>query len=70
MSKESRISPLWYLLGLVVIGFVAWELLSFLFHLLFFLIIGAVVVGAIVMLSGRGRRSVDGGRGSRRSIDS
>jgi hypothetical protein len=67
MSKESRINPLWYVVGLVVVGFVAWGLLKILFSLFLYLIIGAVVVGAIVMLTNKGRRSV-GGNG-RRGID-
>jgi hypothetical protein len=67
MSKESRINPLWYVVGLIVVGFVAWGLLKILFSLFLYLIIGAVVVGAIVMLTNKGRRSV-GGNG-RRSID-
>jgi hypothetical protein len=67
MSKESRINPLWYVVGLIVVGFVAWGLLKILFSLFLYLIIGAVVVAAIVMLTNKGRRSV-GGNG-RRSID-
>ena len=67
MSKESRVSPLWYLLGLIVVGFVAWWVLKFVFAILFYLVIGAVVVGAIMLLTRRGRRSV-GGSG-RRGID-
>jgi hypothetical protein len=63
MSKESRINPLWYVVGLIVVGFVAWGLLKILFSLFLFLIIGAVVVGAIVMLTGKGRRSIGGRRG-------
>ena len=67
MSKESRINPLWYVVGLIVVGFVAWGLLKILFSLFLYLIIGAVVVGAIVMLTNKGRRSVGGG--GRRGID-
>jgi len=51
---------LWYLLGLIVVGFVAWTLIKILFGVFFYLLIGAVVVGAIMILSGRGRREVDG----------
>ena len=51
---------MWYLLGLIVVGFVAWTLIKILFGVFFYLLIGAVVVGAIMILSGRGRREVDG----------
>ncbi len=66
-NDESRTNPLWYLVGLIVVGVVAWWVIKFVFSLLFFLIIGAVVVGAIVMLTGKGRRSVGGG--GRRGIN-
>jgi hypothetical protein len=66
MSNDSRRSPLWYVLGLIVVGVVAWWALKLLFSLFFYLIIGAVVVGAVVYLGGKGRRSL---RGGRRSID-
>jgi energy-coupling factor transporter transmembrane protein EcfT len=65
-QSQSRVSPLWYLLGVIVVGFVAWMVIKFVLSILFFLIVGAVVVGAIVLLSGKSRRSVGGG--GRRSI--
>jgi hypothetical protein len=65
-QSQSRVSPLWYLLGVIVVGFVAWMVIKFVLSILFFLIVGAVVVGAIVLLTGKGRRSVGGG--DRRSI--
>jgi tetrahydromethanopterin S-methyltransferase subunit E len=65
-QSQSRVSPLWYLLGVIVVGFVAWMVIKFVLSILFLLIVGAVVVGAIVLLTGKGRRSVGGA--DRRSI--
>ena len=66
-NGESRTNPMWYLVGLIIVGVVAWWVIKFVFSLLFFLIVGAVVVGAIVMLTGKGRRSIPGG--GRRGIN-
>src|ERR1700709_818035 len=66
MSSESRRNPLWYVLGLIVVGVVVWWVLKLLFGLLFYLIIGAVVVGALVLLTGKGPRSLRGG--ARRTV--
>jgi hypothetical protein len=66
MSNDSRRNPLWYVLGLIAVGVVAWWALKLLLSLLFYVIIGAVVVGAVVLLVGKGKRSL---RGGRRSIE-
>ncbi len=63
-NGASRTNPLSYLVALVAVGIVAWWILKFLFGLLFFLIIGALVVGGIYVLSGKARRAI--GRGNRR----
>lgn len=59
-NNESRTSPIWYIIGIVIVGFVAWWVLKFVLSILLYLIIGAVVVGAI-MLYARGRRALRGG---------
>jgi hypothetical protein len=67
MSSDLRRSPLWSVLGLLVVGFVAWIVLKFVVSLIFYVLVGAVVVGAVIWLSGKGRRALRGS--DRRSID-
>ena len=67
MSSDSRRSPLLSVLALLVVGFVAWIVLKFVLSLIFYVLVGAVVVGAVIWLSGKSRRAVRGS--SRRGID-
>ena len=62
MSSESRRNPLWYLLGLIVIGIVAWWAIKLLLSLVFYVIVGAIVVGVVLYLTRGPRRSLGGNR--------
>jgi uncharacterized membrane protein SirB2 len=53
--------------GLVVAGVVAWWLIAALFHVVFYILVGAIVVGGAMYLYGKAKRSIRGGR--RRSIN-
>ncbi|HEX6498945.1 MAG TPA: hypothetical protein VF054_07910 [Micromonosporaceae bacterium] len=44
--------------GLVLVGLVAWWLLKALIGLLFYVLVGALVVGGVVYLYSRARRSL------------
>lgn len=46
--------------GLVVVGFVAWWVIKALFGLIFYILVGALVVGGGVYLYGRAKRSIKG----------
>jgi hypothetical protein len=48
------------IVGLIVVGAVAWWVLKALFALLFYVIIGAVVVGGAMYLYGRTKGSITG----------
>jgi len=48
--------------GLVVVGAIAWVVIKALLGLLFYLIVGAVVVGGAVYLYGTSKRSTTGRR--------
>jgi hypothetical protein len=68
MSSESRRNPLWYVLGVIVVGFVAWWAIKLLLSLVFYVIVGVIVVGVVLYLT-RGPRRALSNRG-RRKIDS
>ncbi len=68
MSKnESRTNPIWYLVGIIIVGLVAWWVIKFLIAIFFYVLLGAVIVGAF-MLYTRSKRALR--RGDRREIDS
>jgi hypothetical protein len=50
------------LVGLVVVGTVAWWLLSHLITLIIYIAVGALIVGGGIYLVGKARRSISGGR--------
>ncbi|GAA5181965.1 hypothetical protein GCM10023322_17840 [Rugosimonospora acidiphila] len=52
--------------ALVVIGLLAGWLVSALLHVIFYIVVGALVVGGVMYLYGKAKRSVRGG--GRRSI--
>ncbi len=52
--------------GLIVVGALAWWLLAHIVTLIIYVAVGAVVVGGAVYLVGRARRPIT--RGGRRSI--
>jgi hypothetical protein len=66
MSSDSRRNPLWYVVGVIVVGIVAWWAIKVLLGLLFYIIVGAIVVGGVLYLTNKGRRSL--GNGGRRKI--
>jgi hypothetical protein len=68
MSSDSRRNPLWYVLGLVVLGVVAWWAVTLLLHLVFYIIVGVLVVGVALYLTRGPRRALRGG--GRRKIGS
>ena len=49
--------------GLIVVGAIAWWVIKVLIGLVFYLIVGAAVIGGGAYLYGRARRSLNGGRG-------
>jgi hypothetical protein len=57
-DDPKRANPLWYVLGLLALGFAAWVVLKYVVEIVGYLILGALIVGAI-MLWNRGRRSLD-----------
>ncbi|HKT01597.1 MAG TPA: hypothetical protein VJT31_18900 [Rugosimonospora sp.] len=48
--------------GLIVVGAVAWWLLSHLISLVLYVAVGALVVGGAVYLVGKAKRSINGSR--------
>ncbi len=60
MSSESRRNPLWYLVGIVVVGFLAWWAIKVLLGLFFYIVLGAIVVGGFLYLTRKSRRSLGG----------
>ena len=50
------------LVGLVVVGAVAWWLLSHLIMIIIYVAVGTLVVGGGIYLVGKARRSITGGR--------
>lgn len=48
--------------GLVVAGVVAWWLIKALIGVIFYILVGALVVGGAVYLYGKAKRSIRGGR--------
>jgi hypothetical protein len=46
------------LVGLVIVGWIAWALLKAIFGLLFYLIVGALVVGAAYLLYKKAAKSL------------
>jgi hypothetical protein len=65
-SNESRVSPIWYVIGIVIVGIVAWWVIKFVLSILGFVILGAVIVGAIMLYS-KSKRALRGG--NRRELD-
>ena len=49
------------IVGVLVVGYVAASLIGFLFHIFFYLLIGAVAIGAGVFLYRRTKRALTGG---------
>jgi hypothetical protein len=62
MSNESGRNPLWYLAGVVVVGLLAWWVIKIVLGLIFYVVVGVIVVGGVVYLAGKTRRSLGGGR--------
>lgn len=65
MSSESGRNPLWYVAGVVVVAILAWWVVKIVLGLIFYVIVGVIVVGGVLYLAGKTRRSF-GGRGRRR----
>lgn len=55
-------NALLFLVGLVVVGMVAVWAIGALAHLIFYIIVGALVVGGGYYLYGRAKRAIRGGR--------
>jgi uncharacterized membrane protein SirB2 len=49
------------LVGLVVVGAIAWWLISHLITIIIYIAVGALVVGGGIYLVGKARRSINGG---------
>jgi hypothetical protein len=52
--------------GVVVVGWLAIWLIGVFFHLFFYILVGALVVGGGMYLYGRAKRSITSGSASRR----
>ncbi|HWB35576.1 MAG TPA: hypothetical protein VHA75_06075 [Rugosimonospora sp.] len=48
--------------GLFVVGVIGWWLLKAIIGVLFYILVGAVVVGGAIFLYGRAKRALGGGR--------
>jgi hypothetical protein len=48
--------------GLFVVGVVGWWLLKAVIGVLFYILVGAVVVGGAIFIYGRAKRAISGGR--------
>ncbi len=68
MSSESHFmrNALLFVVGLVVVGWLGWELLVGLTHIFFYLLVGAAIIGGGMYLYGRAKRAIRSGEVQRR----
>jgi hypothetical protein len=58
MSRQSHRSPLWYLVGILLVGIVAWWVVKLLLGLVFYVMVGVIVVGGVMYLARKSKGSL------------